>query len=125
MIPAKTIKISIQHIKIQLPKQTKKKKVLKIYIKEIGLNKTDFLYIQQWYKEKSKEERNAAPPLTIFFPKSGNELLWCYAADLLLLGGNVVEEVSQAGQEGLLRPLVLGFVFQDLFPERLTKIECL
>lgn len=47
MIPAKTIKISIQHIKIQLPKQNKKKKVLKIYIKEIGLNKTDLLYIQQ------------------------------------------------------------------------------
>ena len=61
--------------------------------------------------------------VTFFLSKPGNEFLGGHRSHLLLLSGNGVKQISQAGQEGLLIPLVFGFVFQHLVSERFAKVE--
>merc|ERR1719419_777815 len=61
--------------------------------------------------------------LNFLFSQSGNKLLGCNLSHFLLLSGDRVEEVSQAGQEGLLAPLVLGLVLQHPVPERLAEVQ--
>ena len=60
---------------------------------------------------------------TLFLPESSDELFRGYRADFFLLCGNRVEEVSQAGQQSLLRPFVLRFVLQHFLPKWLAEVE--
>jgi len=63
--------------------------------------------------------------LTLFFSQSGNKLFRRNGANLLLLSGNAVKEVSQTGEKGLLGPFIARLVLQDLVPERLAEVQCL
>lgn len=60
--------------------------------------------------------------LTILFPQPWNELLWWDHADLLLLRGNAVEKVCQAGQQVFLL-FLLGLVCQHILTERPAEIQ--
>ena len=61
--------------------------------------------------------------LTLFLSQSGDEFFGSHGANFLLLCGDGVKQVGQAGQQSLFAPLVLGLVFQHLVPERLAKVE--
>ena len=52
--------------------------------------------------------------LDLLLPKPGDELLGSNGADLPLLRDDTVEEVRQAAQQGLLVPLVLCFILENL-----------
>lgn len=60
--------------------------------------------------------------LTVFFAQARDELLGRDHPHFLLLGGDGVEEVSQAGEQVLLL-LLLGFVRQHVLPERPAEVE--
>lgn len=62
-------------------------------------------------KKKEKEKKRHKAKLffifnrpTIFLPEPGDEFLGRDDSDFLLLGGDAVEQVCQAGEEGLLPP---------------------
>lgn len=60
--------------------------------------------------------------LTVLFAQARDELLGRDHPHFLLLGGDGVEEVSQAGEQVLLL-LLLGFVRQHVLPERPAEVE--
>ena len=60
--------------------------------------------------------------LTVLLPQAGDELLGGDDPHLLLLGGDAVEEVGQAGEQ-VLPLLLLGLVGQDVLPERPARIQ--
>lgn len=60
--------------------------------------------------------------LTVFFAQARDELLGRDHPHFLLLGGDGVEEVGQAGEQVLLL-LLLGFVRQHVLPERPAEVE--
>lgn len=74
--------------------------------------------------------KSVAPPpclqlnwlLTVFFAEARDELLGRDHPHFLLLGGDGVEEVSQASEQVLLL-LLLGFVRQHVLPERPAEVE--
>lgn len=62
-------------------------------------------------------------PPTFFFSQPCYKLFWRYRADFLFLRGDAVEQVGQACEQRLFRPLVLRLVLQHLVPERLAEVE--
>lgn len=61
--------------------------------------------------------------LLLLLAQPRDELLRRYRADLLLLRGNAIEEVRQAGEQRFLGPLVLGLVLEHLLAKRLAEVE--
>jgi len=61
--------------------------------------------------------------LLLLLAQPCDELLGRNGAHLLLLRGNAVEEIRQAGEQRLLGPLVLGLVLQDLLAKWLAEVE--
>ena len=60
---------------------------------------------------------------TFLLPEPRDKLLGRDGADFLLLRGDRVEEVGEAGEKRLLAPLVLRLVLQHLVAERLAEVE--
>lgn len=62
--------------------------------------------------------------LTIFFSKFGNELLWCYFSHFLLLSGDHIEQVTEAGEQTLFfAVLLLLTINKNLIPKWLAEVE--
>lgn len=64
------------------------------------------------------------PFLTIFLPQPGDELLWWNDSHFLLLSGDAVEQVSQAGEQALFPPR-LDFIGQHFLSEGPAEVQCL
>lgn len=59
----------------------------------------------------------------LLFAQSGDELFGCNRADFLLLRGNAVEQVGQAGQQRLLGALVFRLVLEHTIAKWLAKVK--
>lgn len=66
---------------------------------------------------------NVVVELLLLFAQPGDELLGRNRADLLLLRGNAVEQIGQAGEQRLLGALVLRLVLEHFVAEGLTEVE--